>query len=76
VPQRFGHTIGAATGAIGAAGGFGGFCFAAGLGYARQITGGYGAGFLAFALLATVALLSLGGARRHRRVALGGEAGR
>ena len=55
VPQRFGADIGSATGLVGMAGGVGGFALAAGLGFSRQHTGGYGVGFLLFAGLAAVA---------------------
>ena len=45
VPQRFARNIGVMTGLVGATGGIGGFYLAASLGYAKQITGGYGVGF-------------------------------
>ena len=56
VPQRFGKEIGVMTGIIGMTGGVGGFYLASSLGYSRQFTGGYGTGFLIFALLALAAL--------------------
>ena len=49
VPQRFGREIGVMTGLVGMAGGFGGFFLASSLGYAKQFTGSYQAGFLVFA---------------------------
>jgi NNP family nitrate/nitrite transporter-like MFS transporter len=52
VPQRFRKEIGVATGVIGAAGGLGGFLLPTALGFLKDLTGSYGAGFL---------LLSLGG---------------
>ncbi len=42
VPQRFARNVGVVTGLVGATGGVGGFYLAASLGYARQLTGGYG----------------------------------
>ena len=59
VPQRFNKEIGAMTGLVGMAGGGGGFYLASSLGYSRQFTGGYGLGFLIFAMLAAIALLCL-----------------
>jgi len=55
VPQRFRGDVGLLTGLVGMTGGVGGFCLAAGLGYARQFTGNYGYGFGTFALLALLA---------------------
>jgi MFS transporter, NNP family, nitrate/nitrite transporter len=46
----------------------GGFYLASSLGYSRQYTGGYGAGFLVFALLAATALVCIGGVQRRWRV--------
>lgn len=59
VPQRFPRDMGVMTGLIGMAGGIGGFYLASSLGTSRQLTGGYGAGFLVFALLALGALVAL-----------------
>jgi len=67
VPQRFRNEIGIMTGLVGMAGGVGGFYLASSLGYSKQLTGGYGAGFLIFALLAAVALVALSGVRRRWR---------
>ncbi len=67
VPQRFGREIGVVTGLVGMAGGVGGFYLASSLGWSRQLTGGYGAGFLLFAALATTALVCLSGVRRRWR---------
>jgi NNP family nitrate/nitrite transporter-like MFS transporter len=67
VPQRFKREIGIMTGLVGMAGGVGGFYLASSLGYSKQITGSYGAGFLVFALLALVALVSISGVRRRWR---------
>lgn len=59
VPQRFGKEIGILTGLVGMAGGVGGFYLASSLGLAKQMTGGFGSGFLIFALFALVALAAL-----------------
>jgi len=59
VPQRFSREIGVMTGVIGMTGGLGGFYLASSLGYSKQYTGGYGLGFLIFAMLAGVALICL-----------------
>ena len=59
VPQRFGEEIGVMTGLVGMTGGVGGFYLASSLGFAKQLTGSYGLGFLVFALLAAVALVCL-----------------
>ncbi|HVB68217.1 MAG TPA: MFS transporter [Acetobacteraceae bacterium] len=67
VPQRFRDEIGVMTGLVGAAGGVGGFYLASSLGVAKQVTGSYGPGFLAFAGLAAVALVSIAGVRRRWR---------
>ena len=55
VPQRFRDEIGVMTGLVGMAGGIGGFYLASSLGYSKQLTGSYQAGFLVFAALALVA---------------------
>ena len=68
VPQRFARNVGVVTGLVGATGGVGGFYLAASLGYAKQLTGGYGAGLAIFACLALVALTALTGvSARWRR---------
>jgi NNP family nitrate/nitrite transporter-like MFS transporter len=67
VPQRFRNEIGIMTGLVGMAGGVGGFYLASSLGYSKQLTGGYGAGFLSFAMLAAAALVALSGVRRRWR---------
>jgi MFS transporter, NNP family, nitrate/nitrite transporter len=60
VPQRFARNVGVVTGLVGATGGFGGFYLAASLGYAKQLTGGYGLGLAIFACLALAALTGVG----------------
>jgi MFS transporter, NNP family, nitrate/nitrite transporter len=67
VPQRFFGNVGVGNGLVGATGGLGGFYLAASLGYAKEITGGYGAGLSIFACLALVALTALTGVARWRR---------
>ncbi len=61
VPQRFRQEIGVMTGLVGMAGGVGGFYLASSLGYSKQMTGSYEAGFYVFGGLA---LLALGGVTR------------
>ena len=67
VPQRFAREIGVMTGLVGMTGGLGGFYLASSLGYSKQLTGSYGAGFLVFALLAATALVCITGVRRRWR---------
>ena len=71
VPQRFQREIGVMTGLVGMSGGVGGFYLAFSLGYAKQMTGSYGSGFLVFALLAAVALVAISGVRRRWRTTWG-----
>ena len=52
VPQRFPKEIGVMTGIVGAAGGVGGFFLPTLLGGVKQLTGGFGGGFLLFGLIA------------------------
>jgi len=66
-PQRFSKEIGVVTGLVGATGGAGGFYLASSLGWAKQVTGSYQAGLLAFAALALVALLGLTGVKSRWR---------
>jgi NNP family nitrate/nitrite transporter-like MFS transporter len=67
VPQRFGREIGVMTGLVGMTGGLGGFYLASSLGFSKQLTGSYGAGFLVFSLLAATALVCISGVRRRWR---------
>lgn len=71
VPQRFRKEIGIMTGLIGMTGGVGGFYLATSLGTSKQLTGGYSAGFVVFALLALLALLGLTGVKRRWRTTWG-----
>ena len=71
VPQRFKKEIGVMTGLVGMAGGVGGFYLASSLGYAKQLTGSYQAGFLIFAGLAVLALLGLTGVKTRWRTTWG-----
>jgi MFS transporter, NNP family, nitrate/nitrite transporter len=63
-PNRFRQEIGVITGFVGMAGGVGGFYLASSLGFAKQLTGSYQAGLLAFAGLALLALIGLTWTRR------------
>jgi NNP family nitrate/nitrite transporter-like MFS transporter len=71
VPQRFKKEIGVMTGLVGMAGGVGGFYLASSLGYSRQLTGSYQAGFLIFAALAVLALVGLTGVKTRWRTTWG-----
>jgi NNP family nitrate/nitrite transporter-like MFS transporter len=56
--HRFPSHIGAATGIVGALGGLGGFFLPIFLGSAKQVSGSFGAGFLALGLVAAAAAIS------------------
>jgi NNP family nitrate/nitrite transporter-like MFS transporter len=71
VPQRFRREIGVMTGLVGMAGGIGGFYLASSLGYSKQLTGGYQAGFLIFAALALAALIGLTSVKTRWRTTWG-----
>jgi NNP family nitrate/nitrite transporter-like MFS transporter len=73
-PQRFGKEIGVVTGLVGMTGGIGGFYLAASLGWAKQTTGSYQAGLLAFAALALLALAGLTGVKARWRQTWGSQA--
>ena len=59
VPQRFRKEVGVMTGLVGCTGGIGGFYLASSLGFSKQWTGDYSAGFLIFAGLAVLALMGI-----------------
>ncbi|GBQ26146.1 nitrate transporter [Gluconacetobacter sacchari DSM 12717] len=69
VPTRFPHQVGILTGLVGMSGGVGGFYLASSLGAARQSTGSYGPGFLAFAGIALLALGCVSVCRRRWKAA-------
>ncbi|MBL8486944.1 MAG: NarK/NasA family nitrate transporter [Rhodocyclaceae bacterium] len=71
VPQRFRKEIGVMTGLVGMAGGVGGFYLASSLGYSKQMTGSYQAGFLIFAALAIAALIGLTSVKTRWRTTWG-----
>jgi NNP family nitrate/nitrite transporter-like MFS transporter len=73
-PQRFGKEIGVVTGLVGMTGGVGGFYLASSLGWAKQATGSYQIGLLAFAGLALIALAGLTGVKARWRRTWGAEA--
>ena len=56
---------------VGMAGGIGGFYLASSLGYSRQLTGSYQAGFLIFAALAVFALIGLTAVKTRWRTTWG-----
>ncbi|MEO8113947.1 MAG: nitrate/nitrite transporter [Phenylobacterium sp.] len=66
-PQRFAKEIGVVTGLVGMTGGIGGFYLASSLGWAKQLTGSYQAGLLAFAGLALLAFAGLTGVKARWR---------
>jgi NNP family nitrate/nitrite transporter-like MFS transporter len=67
IPLRFGKEIGTVTGFVGMAGGVGGFYLASSLGFSKQLTGSYQAGFLIFAALALLAFAGLTAVKRKWR---------
>lgn len=71
VPQCFRREIGVITGLIGMAGGIGGFFLASGLGYSKEITGGYRAGFWLFSILAICSLAGLVSVKKRWRATWG-----
>ncbi|MFI0545936.1 MAG: nitrate/nitrite transporter [Brachymonas sp.] len=71
VPQRFRREIGVMTGLVGMAGGVGGFCLAMGLGYAKQLSGGYAPGFVIFSALALLAWIGLFSVKKRWRTTWG-----
>ena len=74
VPQRFRKEIGVMTGLVGMAGGVGGFYLASSLGFSKQLTGDYQAGFLIFAGLCLVALTGLTSVKTRWRTTWGATA--
>jgi len=72
VPQRFRKEIGVMTGLVGMMGGIGGFYLASSLGVSKQMTGSYQTGFLSFAVLTLLALVSLTGVKAQWRKVWGG----
>lgn len=66
-PQRFGDEIGVVTGLVGMTGGLGGFYLASSLGWAKQATGSYQTGLLAFSVLCLIALAGLTGVKARWR---------
>jgi MFS transporter, NNP family, nitrate/nitrite transporter len=71
VPQRFRAEIGVMTGLVGFAGGIGGFYLSSSLGFAKQLSGNYGPGFLIFAGIAVLALVGLTAVKRKWRTTWG-----
>jgi MFS transporter, NNP family, nitrate/nitrite transporter len=75
IPLRFRHEIGLMTGLVGCAGGIGGFFLAKALGIAKGMTGGFGAGFLFFGLLALLGFLGLAMVKVRWRTTWGAASG-
>ena len=59
LPQRFRNEIGAMTGLVGAAAGFGGFFLAKTLAFSKGLTGAFIGGFVFFGLLALLGLIGV-----------------
>jgi NNP family nitrate/nitrite transporter-like MFS transporter len=75
IPLRFRHEIGLMTGMVGCAGGIGGFFLAKALGIAKAMTGGFGAGFVFFGLLALLGFLGLAMVKVRWRTTWGAASG-
>ncbi|WP_249159516.1 nitrate/nitrite transporter [Bradyrhizobium tropiciagri] len=75
IPLRFRHEIGLMTGLVGCAGGIGGFFLAQTLGFAKGTTGGFGAGFLFFGVLALLGFIGLAMVKVRWRTTWGAVSG-
>jgi len=75
IPLRFRSEIGLMTGLVGCAGGIGGFFLAQTLGLAKGWTGGFGAGFLFFAVLALLGFVGLAMVKVRWRTTWGAVSG-
>jgi MFS transporter, NNP family, nitrate/nitrite transporter len=75
LPQRFRKEIGVMTGLVGAAGGLGGFFLANTLAYSKGLTGGFGAGFGFFCLLALLGFAGLLAVKARWRTTWGAVSG-
>ncbi|MGD9544293.1 MAG: nitrate/nitrite transporter [Methylocystis sp.] len=75
LPQRFRREIGAMTGLVGAAGGFGGFFLAKTLAFSKGATGGFTLGFMFFGFLALLGLVGLVFVRTRWRTTWGAVSG-
>jgi NNP family nitrate/nitrite transporter-like MFS transporter len=75
IPLRFRQEIGLMTGMVGCAGGIGGFFLAKALGIAKGMTGGFGAGFVFFGLLALLGFFGLAMVKVRWRTTWGAASG-
>lgn len=75
VPQRFGKDIGIMTGLIGAGGGLGGTLLINTLGWSKEASDGYTAGFLIFAALVLLAITGISMVKTRWRTTWGVNAG-
>jgi NNP family nitrate/nitrite transporter-like MFS transporter len=66
VPVWFAHRVGAVTGAVGAAGGLGGFFPPLVMGLVKSLTGGYALGFALMAVVAAACVVVVAAAREPR----------
>jgi len=75
IPLRFRQEIGLMTGLVGCAGGIGGYFLAQTLGAAKGLTGGFGAGFLFFGVLALLGFVGLAMVKVRWRTTWGSASG-
>jgi NNP family nitrate/nitrite transporter-like MFS transporter len=75
LPQRFRNEVGVMTGLVGFAGGLGGFFLAKALATSKGMTGGFGAGFLFFAVLALLGVAGLTFVKHRWRTTWGAASG-
>ena len=75
IPLRFRHEIGLMTGMVGCAGGIGGFFLPRRSASPRRMTGGFGAGFVFFGLLALLGFLGLAMVKVRWRTTWGAASG-
>jgi len=75
VPQRFNKEMGIMTGLVGCAGGLGGSAIIKILGYSKELTGDYSAGFIIFSSIVLIAIIGLSMVKTRWRTTWGVRAG-